>query len=389
MLDAIAARVRSPLVVLPFIIFWSTLDRAFAPPLVPVVAVDFRVTLSVASLAITLHALAYAGMQLMWGPLSTRIGRIRVLTISTAIAAVANLASAVAPEAISFVVARTVSGGAFAATFAAVLTYYGDTLPVARRPAAMSNLAIATSVGLAVGTLGAAAVAEWTSWRLVFGFFAVITAVLAWAVSRLPDVRGSGDERVLEQLVRLARNPWILLIFVLTFVEGALLIGVFNLLPVALQLTGESVLMSGLTTAAYGVAVVIASQILKRVVARIPQWAMLATGGAAAALSFVILGLGVTPLTVLSAAAMMGIAWAFGHIILQTWATDAAANARALGMTFFSISLMLGGAAGAAVATLAAENQTLALLYAVSIMIAGAFGAVAAVGRFRYRARES
>lgn len=385
---SLITRLRSPLVVLPFLIFWSTLDRAFAPPLVTVIAAEFGVALSVAGLAITAHALSYAVLQLMWGPLSTRIGRIRVLTISTAIAAVANLVSAVAPDAVSFVVARAVSGGAFAATFAAVLTYYGDTLPLARRPAAMSNLAIATSLALAFGTLGAAAVAQWASWRLVFGVFAVVTALLVPAIIGLPDARGDADERILGQVVRLGRNRWALLIFALTAAEGALLIGVFNLLPVALQITGETVFVSGLTTAAYGVAVVVTSQVLKRVVSRIRPWAMMVVGGASAATAFIILVIAVTPLTVLAAAAAMGVAWAFGHTTLQTWVTDAASDARAMGMTFFSISLMLGGAAGAALATLAVEQGALGPLYAGSVLVAAAFGVAAALGRARYRVRD-
>ena len=161
-------------------------------------------------MAITFHALAYAGLQVVWGPLSTRWGRVRVLVLSTAIAAGANLASAAAPDMVSFLVARTISGGAFAATFAAVLTYFGDTLPLERRPAAMSNLASATALGLALGTLVSGAVATWTSWRWIFAGFAVVTAVMAWAISRLPDPAGGSDDAILPQVGRLLRSRWAL-----------------------------------------------------------------------------------------------------------------------------------------------------------------------------------
>ena len=71
-------------VVLPFVIFWSTLDRSLILPLVPAVAEDLGVSVPAAATALTSHAIAYAVLQLLWGPLSTRWGRIRVLTLSTA-----------------------------------------------------------------------------------------------------------------------------------------------------------------------------------------------------------------------------------------------------------------------------------------------------------------
>src|SRR3546814_21035911 len=109
-------------VILPLVIFWSTLDRSLILPLVPGIAGDLGVSVAVAAGAITAHALAYARFQLIWGPLSTRWGCVRVLVLSTSLAALANLASAVAPDIGWFILAPTASGGAFAATFAAVLT---------------------------------------------------------------------------------------------------------------------------------------------------------------------------------------------------------------------------------------------------------------------------
>lgn len=372
---------------LPFAIFWSTLDRAFVLPLVPVIAEEFDAPVAVAASAITVHALAYAILQLLWGPLSARWGRVRILAISTAIAALANLASAAAPDLGVFIAARAVSGGAFAATFAAVLVYLGDTLPVARRPAAMSNLATATALGLAVGTLGAVAVAEVASWRWVFAVFAVVAGALVVPLARLPDPGGGVPKRVMAQVLALARNPWAIGLYAITALEGFLLIGVFNLLPAALQQSGVGVFLSGLVTAAFGLAVVVISQLLKLVVDRVPAWALLAVAGACTAAAFGVLLVDVAPMTVLAAAALMGGAWAVGHTTIQTWMTDAAADARALGMTFFSISLMLGGALGAGLGALAIDRHAFPVLVAASLAASLVFGAVAATARSRYRVR--
>jgi predicted MFS family arabinose efflux permease len=379
--------VRAAGTILTLLIFWSTLDRSLILPLVPTIAREHAAPVEVAAMAITFHALAYSGLQIVWGPLSTRWGRVRVLVLSTAIAAGANVASAVAPDIVSFLVARTVSGGAFAATFAAVLTYFGDSLPLERRPAAMSNLAAATALGLALGTLVSGAVASWTSWRWIFAVFAVVTGVLAWAIARLPDPGVPGDERLSRQVGRLVRNRWALAVCGLTALEGFLLIGVFNLLPIALQQAGTDVFLSGLTTSAFGLAVVVLSQVMKLFVARVPAWLFIALGGACAVLAFVVLVGQVSPVAVLVGAALMGAGWAFAHTTLQTWMTDAAARTRALGMTLFSISLMLGGAIGAAVGGAAAGQHAFPALFAVAIGASVVFTIVGGLARSRYAVR--
>lgn len=379
----------SPGPLLAFIIFWSTLDRSMWLPLVTGVSEDLGASISAGGLAITLHALAYSLMQLIWGPLSARWGRVRVLVVSTALAGAANLVVSLAPDMTVFTVARVVSGGTFAATFAAVLTYIGDTLPLERRPAVMSNLATATALGLSLGVLGAGTVAMWVSWRWVFAAFAVFTLALVPAIQRLPDPPGHRAERVGEQLAALVRNRWAGFLYALTALEGALLIGVYNFLPIALQQAGESVFTSGLVTAAFGVAVVVVSQLMKLFVSRTRPRTVLGIAGAFATAAFVALTGTVTAGTVLVGASLMGVAWALGHTTLQTWMTDAAHDARALGMTFFSISLMLGGSLGAAGGSLAAEHDAFGVLFAVSIVGSAVFAFAAAVGASRYRTREA
>lgn len=377
----------SAVAILTFVVFWSTLDRSLILPLIPTIGHDLGVSVPAAAAAITLQALAYSALQIVWGPLSTRWGRIRVLVLSTAIASVANLASALAPDLATFLIARTISGGAFAATFAAVLTYIGDTLPLVRRPAAMSNLATATALALSLGTVVAGAIATWTSWRWIFAGFAVITAVLAWALSRLRDPASDRTESVRAQLAGLVRNRWALAVCALTALEGLLLIGVFNLLPVALQQVGENVFVSGLAPAAFGVSVVVLSQSMKLFVSRVPPWMFVVVGGACSVLAFVVLAVSVSTITVLVGAALMGVGWALGHTTLQTWMTDAAARTRALGMTLFSISLMLGGAVGAGVGALAAGAHAFPLLFAISIAGALVFTVTGGLARARYRVR--
>ncbi len=374
-------------VLLPVVIFWSTLDRSLILPLVPEIARDLDVSVALAATAITSHAVAYAVLQLLWGPLSTRWGRIPVLVLTTALASLACGASALAGDIATFLVARTVSGGAFAATFAAVLTYFGDSLPLAKRPAAMSNLAAASALGLAGGTLIAGALVAVVGWRGVFGLFAVVTALFVPLLAMLREPSRTDTAPLGAQVVTLLRSRWSLAVCALTAVEGVLLVGVYNVLPLAVQTAGADAFTAGAVTAAFGVAVVVVSQVMKVGVGRIPPWLFLGCGGVLACAAMIVLAVEVSPVAVLVAAILMGTGWAMAHTTLQTWMTDAASSSRALGMTLFSISLMMGGAVGTALGASAVTAGAFEPLFLLSAVVAALFAVAAMVLRRRYRER--
>lgn len=368
--------------------FVSMVDRSVQPPLVPVIAADLGSSVDVIAHSLTVYSIAYAALQLVWGGLSTRWGRVRILAVSTSLAGVANVVTALAPDATTYLVARGVSGAAFAATFTAVLIYFGDTLTMSERAVATANLAGAVSLGLALGAVGAGAVAQWWSWRWVFVAIAVACAVLAVVLVRLPEPETTRGERLWVSIGRLARNGWALGVLSLTVLEGFLLVGVFNFLPVALQEEGASVLVAGLVTAAFGVAVIVVSQLMKLVLGRWPAWVLIAGAGAAVAVGYASLSFGATPISVLVAASLMGVAWAFGHTTIQTWMTDAVTNGRAIGMSFFSIALFTGASIGAALGAEASAGVGFTPLFFGAAIAAVVFGIAASIARARYRPHD-
>ena len=368
--------------------FVSMMDRSITPPLVPVVADDLGTTLAVIGSAVTVYSLAYAALQLVWSALATRFSRIRLLAISTAIAGFADLGSALAPDPVSFIVTRGLAGGAFAATFTAVLIHFGDTLTMKQRAVATANLAGSVALGLAAGTVGAGVVAQLAGFRWVYAGLAAVALVLALVLARMPAAPPPRGERIVPSIRRLGRNRWALAVLALTVLEGALLVGVLASLPVALQTTGSSVLVAGLVTAAFGVTVLLVSQLVKLVLARWPSWLLLLLAGCAAVLGYLVIALVVSPVSVLGGAALLGVAWALGHPTLQTWMTDAVADGRAIGMSFFSIALFAGSTIGAALGQAAAGAGDFSVLFAASAIGAGVFGAGTSLARSRYRVRE-
>jgi Arabinose efflux permease len=213
----------------------------------------------------------------------------------------------------------------------------------------------------------------------------VVTAVFVPLLASLREPPRTDTAPLREQVITLLRARWALAICVLTLVEGVLLIGLYNVLPLTLQSVGGDAFTAGAVTAAFGVAVVAVSQLMKLFVARVPPWLFIAVGGALAVVAMTVLAAVVSPVSVLVAATLMGSGWALAHTTLQTWMTDAAASSRALGMTLFSISLMMGGAVGSAIGAAAVTSHAVGPLFALAAAVAAAFAAAGAVLRRRYR----
>jgi predicted MFS family arabinose efflux permease len=368
--------------------FVSMIDRSVMPPLVPAVAADLGSSLEAVGHSLTVYAVAYAAFLLVWSTLSTRWGRIRVLTVSTAVGAAANIGSALAADPLTYSVTRGLAGAAFSATITAALIHFGDTLTMKQRAVATANLAAAISLGLAAGTVGAGMIAQWWDWRWVYVVIAAACAVLAGALARLPEPPVGRSERLLVAIPRLAANRWALAILSFTVLEGVLLIGVFNYLPVALQAEGSTVLAAGLVTAAFGVAVVVVSQLMKLVLGYWPPWLLLLLAGLAITAAYVAMALDVSVGSVLAGTSLLGLAWALGHTTIQTWMTDAVADGRATGMSFFSISLFVGASLGAALGNVAASGNGFAALFGASAAASVIFAAATSVARARYRERD-
>ena len=115
----------------------STCDRFSIAPLLVVIALDLGASLPAVAAVASGYFLAYGLMQPVWGMISDRIGRVRVMRLALLGAAAAGVGSALAPDLLVLGVTRVVAGGCFAALIPASLVYVGDMWPadVRQRPA--------------------------------------------------------------------------------------------------------------------------------------------------------------------------------------------------------------------------------------------------------------
>jgi predicted MFS family arabinose efflux permease len=380
--DALRSRLR----LLQLASFTSSCDRFAFAPLLFVIATDLGVSLGAAARVASAYALTYGLMQVVWGVLSDRIGRVRTMRVSLLGALVAGLCSALAPNLSTLGVARAVTGGCFAAVIPAALVYVGDTWPAAVRQRPLSDVLAATALGTGLATVGAGLVADLLDWRAALAITALAGGALWWWLRRLPEPSWQPPSGSPVRLVaRVAREPWALLVLALTFVEGAAVLGFLVYLAPALQQHGAPAALAGLVTGAYGAGAIAWSRLVKVLVGRLSPPALAAIGGGLLVLGWAAPALAVNAGTVLVAGLLIGGAWAFMHSTLQDWATQVTPWARATAISLFATSLFLGSAAGTALAAPLADAHAFTRIFQIAVALSLPLTVAVTVGRRRFR----
>ncbi|MGI8646879.1 MAG: MFS transporter [Acidimicrobiales bacterium] len=363
---------------------FSNFDRFAVGPMLFAFAATFSVSVSTAAAAATAYFISYGVSQPVWGVLSDRYGRIRVIRIGLTVGAVGSALSAMAPSILLLSTARALTGAAFGALIPATITFIGDTVDTKCRQAALADMLAAMAVGSALATAMAGAVAEFTSWRVLF---AAVTGVSVAALLQLSGTKETllsttNPAHPLARVGMVLRSRWALLVMVFAFLEGGLVLGLFALLPSVIEQHGPSAASAGAIAAAYGVSMLAATRAVKRISSNplIP----LAIGGAALIIAHAVPSVidGVAPLVV--TAILLGIVWAAFHSSLQTWMTTTVPEARATCVALMTSALFLGSGAGTAIGGRLLDAGHTKILFACAALLSAVVVTSALIARKRY-----
>lgn len=330
-------------------------------PAIPVTALDLGASLTTSQLTVTIFFGGFAAGQLVWGPLSDRIGRKPGVLIGTVIYVLATVGCALSPDMTTLLVCRAVQGfgaGAGSVLGRAIIRDLFEGPQMAR----MLSLALAAFITapIVAPTIGAAILSV-ASWRWVYGFLAIYGLVmLALAALFLEESLKNRDTGALgpAQLWRgfaavfrdPASRPWAIVV-ILGF--GTLTIYLTNSSAVLMQGYGMSASQFGAAFAIVAVCSFAGNILNSRLVSRLPlarliRLALLAAM-ATAALSLGIAASGFGGVWTLVVA--MGLFFtAFGllaangtTLALQPHAAAAGAAAAALGFGQTVIPALMGG----------------------------------------------
>jgi predicted MFS family arabinose efflux permease len=364
--------------------FCSSFDRMAIAPMLVAISDDFGASLAAVTFAATLYFLLYGAMQVVWGMLSDRLGRVNVIRLTLAGAAVASVASAVAPSLGVLLVARAFAGALFAGVIPTTLVYVGDTVPMARRQVALTELMGATSAGIAVSTLLAGIVVAVADWRPVFALSAAMACGLAIAMHSVPEPEVERVRSAFGAVATLLRRPWPLAVVLLALVEGTIVLGVITFMAPALEDTGLSPAVAGGVVAIYGAAIIVWTRAVRHVAARATAAQLIAIGSTLIAVGLLAAAADPGLAGIGAAALLVAGGFAFLHSTLQTWATEVAPDLRATAVSLFAAALFTGGAVGTALVGPLADAGEFAAVFLIGVATTVVLGACAAIARARW-----
>ncbi len=362
-------------------------DRFAIAPILVSVAGDLGESLAAVTVMATLYFLLYGLLQPVYGIVSDRVGRVRVMRFALCGMFLASAASAFAPNLPTLVLAKAAAAAFVAAVLPTSLVYVGDMVPLQHRQHVIANVLAAGSVGTVLATVGAGMAARYSTWRLVFLVPAVISLLLAVALGRLPEsLSRTAGTGALTPVRQVFSHPWAVFLVVLALAEGAFMLGFLTFLAPALEARGHSAAVAGAVTATYGVAVFAGLQGVKRLVrqASLAPSALIAGGGTLLVVAYLVAAANQQVANILLASVLIGVGYALLHSTLQTWATDVAPEARGTAISFFVTAVFTGAALGTAAVRGLADAGRYQQLFLVAAALTVPVTVVAAVARTRY-----
>jgi MFS transporter, YNFM family, putative membrane transport protein len=331
--------------------FASMASMRVCDSLLPSFQSAFHVTTGRAAETISAFALAYGVLQLFFGPLGDRFGKVRVIALATLACTVGNAGAAVSVELGHLVAARVLSGAAAAGIVPLTMAWIGDMVPYDRRQEILARLLGATVFGMIAGQWLGGLLADIFNWRVSFASLAVTSLLAGFFVLResgdKPANSPNGAKGFGHRAVAVLSIPWARTILFVTFIEGALAFSTLSFIPSHLHTTFNLPMSkAGAIVALYGVGGLLYSRSARLLVRRLGEANLARLGGTCLAVSYGgLASLSDWPLAIPSCL-LAGFGFYALHNTLQTHATQMAPSARGTAVSLFSCFLFFGQSLG-------------------------------------------
>ena len=366
--------------------FASMASMRLCDPMLVVLGQEFQVTTGEASRVVSSFAVAYGVLQLFYGPLGDRFGKLRVISLAVLACAVFSAITSMASDLTLLVVMRAFMGAAAAGIIPLSMAWIGDQVAYDRRQETLAKLMGYTVSGMMVGLWFGGFAAEHLGWRTAFAVVSAlfaVTALMLWRKLRsMPATPSAASTSSFAayfantfEMLRTARVRQVLIV---TAIEGALVFGAMAFIPPHLhQQFDMSVVFAGSVMMLYGVGGLLYSQFARRWLGWLGgERGLVKTGVACIFGGLLLLAWSHQPVLGMLGCFATGFGFYMLHNTLQVQATQMAPASRGTAVTLFACLLFFGQSTGV---LLMAESVDRDLLpYTLSLAAVG----VALLGYF-------
>ncbi len=349
------------LLILTLAMFASSASMRVADALLPQVAADFATTTGAASIIITAFAITYGLLQVVYGPVGDRVGKLRTIAAGALAAGLATTAASLA-DSLSFLAwARLAAGATAAAIIPMSLAWIGDVVPYAQRQATLARALFASVSGSTLGQAFGGIIGDLIGWRAVFlilgamlllasaGLFAALRLRADAALLDRPAASHASLWQTTIRMATLLGRPWVRVVVATVFCEGFVVVAAFAFVGADLHdRLGHSYTETGLGIAILGLGGLGYALAARRLVARLGEHGLARIGGALVAAGLVALSLAPDWRLAWPAILVAGLGFYMLHNTLQTNATQMAPDARGSALGLFASSFFMGQASGVA-----------------------------------------
>jgi predicted MFS family arabinose efflux permease len=326
-------------------------------PLLPTFAIEFGTTIGAAAIVATVFSFAHGALQLVYGPLGDRIGKLRVVAFAALASAVISFATTLAVSLGSLAVLRLGCGFATAAIVPLTMAFVGDTTTYQERHAALARYTGTVMIGLIGGQVLGGVAADFLGWRAVFYFIGGAFTVAGLGLLLSPAIHAStpktaGGNGYAEMFALFRRAP-VRHVLAAVCVQGAVSFTTAAFIGAHLHdrfgfSLGGIGLMLGLFAAGGLVYTFWTSTIMRRLGER----GALAFGGLLFSACFLTMAFASDWRAFIPALLLAGVGLMMVHNTYQVYATQMAPESRGAALSLFAAMIFLGQTIGFAAGSL-------------------------------------
>ncbi|MGV8906762.1 MAG: MFS transporter [Acetobacterium sp.] len=380
------------IMILGLMAFLANGDNYAAAPLIINIAKDLNLTISVAAMSVTAYMLAFGVFTLIFGPLSDRYGKVKIINIAAFGTAIFSVLGAFAFNLPSLIFFRAVNGAFAAGIFPVTLALVGQSFDNENRHKAIAKVMGLMFLGGATATVIGGALAYYGSWRMVYFVYGIAEFIVAFVMYKILE----RDQPVVDKLnfIKAYKEPLtnyrFMRLVTIVFFVGFSVFGSFTYSGKLLQeATGYNILIVGLILSLFGVGTVIGGRIAPKL-KKILKHGFLVSAGVVGGISLFALS-AYHNVWILSFGLLgFGIAFIFLQSTLISAAQEKLPKMRGTAMSLASFNMFVGGALGTSFNAMIMENYGVATIFynaAYIIFIVSMLAAVF-IARFEMRKKQ-